>query len=112
MRPFGELATLAVIEAPSDAETVFGGRTRGWNAVGSLWLAMDPRRVEEAAPASPGVARDTAAPARLRERCTAESWPHPAAVRGRRLTLNEDHWRIVAREAVGKARVRLHLIKE
>ena len=37
-----ELRTLAVLEAPSEAETEFGGRTRTWAEVAALWIDLRP----------------------------------------------------------------------
>lgn len=110
--PIAALRDLAVIEAASETETALGGRTLSWSGVGSLWLAMGERRLEEVAPAAPGVARDTSAAPRLKERCTAEGRDHPQAVRGRRLNLGADHWRIVGSEPARPGRVLLHLIKD
>ena len=112
MTPVGALRTHAVIEAASESETALGGRTLSWSGVGSLWLAMGARQVAEAAPTAPGVSRETSAPERLRERCTAEARDHPQALRGRRLSLGAEHWRIWGSEPGEPGRVRLHLIRE
>ncbi|MFZ5670891.1 MAG: phage head completion protein [Pseudomonadota bacterium] len=81
------LRTLAVLEAPSEAETVFGGRTRGWTQVAALWIDLRPRGHREF---TEGGRRQ------LVETAEAEARPLAGAARGCRLKAGGEAWRIVA----------------
>ncbi|ATQ42134.1 phage head completion protein [Caulobacter mirabilis] len=82
------LRALAALEAPSEAETLFGGRSRSWSQVAALWVDLRPSGHRE----SP----DAAGPPRLVETAEAEARAHPAVRRGRRLKAGGEPWRIVA----------------
>lgn len=84
----GALRALATVEAMSEAETVFGGRSRSWSEVAALWVDLKPRGHRERT--------DLAGPPRLVETAEAEARAHPAAARGRRLKTGGEPWRIVA----------------
>jgi hypothetical protein len=82
------LRTQAVLEGPSEADTVFGGRTRSWSQVASLWVDLRPQGVREAD-------ERTGAPG-LVERAEAEARQLAAAKRGQRLNAGGPPWRVVA----------------
>ncbi len=81
------LRTLAVLEAPTEAETVFGGRTRNWTQVAALWVDLRPGGHREA---GDGVARPI-----LTETAQAVARSGVAA-RGMRLKAGGEPWRVVA----------------
>ena len=97
------LRALATLEAPSEAETVFGGRTRSWSQVAALWIDLRSAGHRE----SP----DAAGPPRLVETAEAEARTHPAVRRGQRLKTGGEPWRIVAvaPHAVRRGRIVLKL---
>lgn len=81
------LRTLAVLEAASEAETVFGGRTRSWVEVAALWVDLRPDGHREAGDAlSRPVLTETA-------QAVARSG---VAARGMRLKAGGEPWRVVA----------------
>ncbi|MDP1739303.1 MAG: hypothetical protein Q8L23_17910 [Caulobacter sp.] len=82
------LRTLAILEAVSEAETVFGGRTKSWIQVAALWVDLQPRGHRETAD---GVARPA-----LIETAQAIARSHAAAARGMRLKAGGEAWRVVA----------------
>lgn len=82
------LRTLAVLEARTEAETVFGGRSRSWSQVAALWVDLRPLGHHEAG--------DETARPRLVEAAEAEARSHPATARGQRLKAGGEPWRIVA----------------
>jgi len=81
------LRTLAVLEALSEAETVFGGRSRTWTEVAAVWVDLRPAGHREAG--------DGAARPILTETAEAAARPGGAA-RGMRLKAGGEPWRIVA----------------
>jgi head-tail adaptor len=81
------LRTLAVLEAMSEAETVFGGRTRSWTQIAALWVDLRPGGHREAG--------DGAGPPTLTETADAVARSGVAA-RGMRLKAGGEPWRIVA----------------
>lgn len=87
MSGVGTLRTLAIVEAPTEAETVFGGRSRSWIAVAALWIDLQPAGHRE----SPdGAGRPT-----LVETAQAVARTGLAA-RGMRLKAGGEPWRVVA----------------
>jgi len=86
------LRTLAVLEALSEAETVFGGRSRTWTEVGAVWVDLRPAGHREA---GDGVARPI-----LTETAEVEARTGVAA-RGMRLKAGGEPWRIVAVQPAG-----------
>ncbi len=82
-----ELRTLAVLEAPSEAETVFGGRTRTWAEVAALWIDLRPAGHRDVAegPGRPVLTETAEAVAR-----------NGVAARGMRLKAGGEPWRVVA----------------
>lgn len=81
------LRTPAILEAVSEAETVFGGRTKSWVQIAALWVDLQPRGHREAA--------DGAARPALIETAQAVARTHTAA-RGMRLKAGGEAWRVVA----------------
>lgn len=82
------LRTLAILEAHTEAETVFGGRSRSWTQVSALWVDLRPLGHSEAG--------DDASRPRLIETAEAEARTHSATLRGQRLKAGGEPWRIVA----------------
>lgn len=82
------LRTLAILEAVSEAETVFGGRTKSWIEVAALWIDLKPVGHRES-----GV--DAVQPI-LIETAEAIARTHAAASRGMRLKAGGEAWRVVA----------------
>jgi hypothetical protein len=82
------LRTLAILEVVSEAETVFGGRTKSWVQVAALWVDLQPDGHREA---GDGVTRPA-----LIETARAEARTLPAAARGMRLKAGGEPWRVVA----------------
>jgi hypothetical protein len=82
------LRTLAVLEAASEAETVFGGRSKTWTQVAALWVDLQPGGHREA---GDGVTRPG-----LIETAQAVARTHAAAARGQRLKAGGEAWRVVA----------------
>jgi hypothetical protein len=81
------LRTLAVLEALSEAETVFGGRSRTWTEVAAVWVDLRPAGHRDA---GDGATRPV-----LTETAEAEARTGVAA-RGMRLKAGGEPWRIVA----------------
>ena len=86
--PVGALRTLAILEAVSEAETVFGGRTKSWIQVAALWVDLKPLGHRES---GGGAARPA-----LTETAEAVARTHAAAARGQRLKAGGEAWRVVA----------------
>ncbi|MES2034499.1 MAG: head-tail adaptor protein [Pseudomonadota bacterium] len=84
----GALRTLAVLEAMTEAETVFGGRSRSWAEVAALWVDLRPLGHREA---GDGVSRPG-----LTETAEAEARAGPTLARGMRLKAGGEPWRVVA----------------
>ncbi|MDP1632792.1 MAG: hypothetical protein Q8L66_15355 [Caulobacter sp.] len=84
----GVLRTLAILEAATEAETVFGGRSRTWAQVAALWIDLRPGGHREAAVGGPRPG--------LIETASAEARTHAAAARGQRLKAGGDAWRVIA----------------
>lgn len=82
------LRTLAILEGVSEAETVFGGRTRSWVQIAALWVDLRPLGHREAG--------DGAMRPGLIEAAQAEARTHAAAARGQRLKAGGEAWRVVA----------------
>jgi hypothetical protein len=99
----GALRTLAVLESASEAETVFGGRTRSWVETAALWIDLRPTGHRTAG--------DRALRPGLVETAEAVARTHAAAARGQRLKAGGEPWRVVAvtpaRPAPGRMTLRL-----
>lgn len=82
------LRTLAILEGVSEAETVFGGRTKSWTQVAALWVDLRPLGHREAGDGAirPGLVESAEAVART----------HAAAARGHRLKAGGEAWRVIA----------------
>lgn len=98
------LRTLAVLEGVSEAETVFGGRTRSWSQIAALWVDLRPLGHREA--------DDGATRPGLVERAEAEARSLAAAARGQRLKAGGEVWRVVAVTPARSARGRMVLSLE
>lgn len=98
------LRTLAVLEGASEAETVFGGRSRTWTQIAALWVDLKPLGHREA-----GVG---GTPSGLVERAEAEARTLAAAARGQRLKAGGEAWRVVAVTPSRTARGRMVLSLE
>lgn len=81
------LRTLAVLEAVTEAETVFGGRNRSWAEVAALWVDLRPNGHREAG--------DGASRPILTETAEAVARNGIAAC-GMRLKAGGEPWRVVA----------------
>ena len=95
-----------MLEEAVEAETPFGGRSRSWSQVATLWVDLrtgSPRR-RSGAGQRPEMA----------EIAQAEARDHPAAEVGQRLSLDGDNWRLVrlVRGDPKIGRMTLHLEKE
>ncbi len=97
------LRTLAVLEASTEAETVFGGRSRSWTEVAALWVDLQPGGHREAAAGGgtrPILVETAQAVAR-----------GGVAARGMRLKAGGEPWRVVAvtpsRPRAGRMTLRL-----
>ena len=71
-------AVPAVVQAPVEAETAYGGRSVAWTAVATVWVEL-----HRSAPAAPVSAVDT--PPERAERAEARARTHPALAPGVRL---------------------------
>lgn len=78
---------LASLESVVEAETAFGGRTRSWSEVASLWveLSVTGAREDSQADQRPDIAEAAKAVAR----------DLAAAQAGQRLVVGGDNWRLV-----------------
>lgn len=102
--PIASLRTLAVLEGVSEAETVFGGRSKTWSQVAALWVDLKPLGHREA--------DDGGARPGLVERAEAEARIHASAARGQRLKAGGEAWRVVAVTPSRTARGRMVLSLE
>jgi head-tail adaptor len=97
---------LATLKSAVEAETPFGGRTRTWADVCTLWVDL---RVT-------GGSEGTEADQRpvLSESAEAEARDHPSAAAGQRLVVGGDNWRLVrlVRGSPRLGRMILHLQKD
>lgn len=84
----GALRTLAVLEAMTESETVFGGRSKSWAEVAALWIDLRPLGHREAG--------DGLSSPALVESAEAEARGQATAARGMRLKAGGEPWRIVA----------------
>jgi hypothetical protein len=82
-----DLRTLAVLEAPTEAETVFGGRPKAWTQLAALWIDLRP-----------GGHREIESGGRrlLIEKASAIARKLPGAGPGQRLKAGGEPWRVVA----------------
>jgi head-tail adaptor len=81
------LRRLAVLQSAAETETAYGGRTRVWSDVASLWVDLS---------VTGGSERSQAAQRpELSEQAKAEARDHPSAAAGQRLVIGGDNWRVV-----------------
>ena len=101
-----KLRRLAVLQSAVEAETAFGGRTRSWSEVASVWVDLRVTGGSEGAEAGQRPA--------LSESARAEARDHPGAAAGQRLSVGGDNWRLVrlVRGAPKLGRMTLHLEKD
>ena len=83
----GSLRRLAVLREAVEAETAFGGRTRSWSEVASVWVALTVSGGREGAEADQRPVLTTSAQATARD--------HPLAAAGQRLVVGGDNFRVV-----------------
>jgi len=99
----GALRVFATLQAASESETAFGGRTRVWADVCDLWVALAVKGAGE--PAEGGLRPVFA------EDALAEAHDHPLAAQGQRLLADGYSWRVVrvVRAAPRMGRMTLYL---
>ena len=86
-------AVPAVVQAPVEAETPYGGRSATWTAVATVWVEL-----HRSAPAAAAAAADT--PPERTERAEARARTHPALAPGVRLDTGEGPpWTVTALRA-------------
>jgi head-tail adaptor len=84
------LRKLAVLEGASEADTVFGGKTRTWTQVCSLWVDLSPAGHREASEGAQPVLFETA---------RIEARNFNAARPGQRVKAGGEPWRVTAVQA-------------
>ena len=97
---------LASLQAAAETETAFGGRSRVWSEVATVWVDLregGPRETTEA-DQQPQLAVSAEAEAR----------DHPSAAAGQRLVVSGDGWRVLRliRGIPKPGRMTLYLEKE
>ena len=102
----GQLRRLATLKSAVESETAFGGRTRSWSDVATLWVDLKITGGSEGAEADQRPS--------LSETAQAEARDHPSAAAGQRLSVGGDNWRLVrlVRGAPKMGRMTLHLQKD
>lgn len=83
----GALRRLATLKSATESETAFGGRTRSWSEVATLWVDLTITGGSEGAQAGQRPVLDVSAQAQARD--------HPLAAAGQRLSVGGDNWRLV-----------------
>ena len=81
------LRTLAIVEAPSETDTVFGGKARSWVQVCALWIDLVPSGHREGGEGNRPVLTETA---------SAIARTTSAVQAGQRITTGGPKWRVVA----------------
>lgn len=96
---------LASLLEATEAETAYGGRTKSWDEVATLWVDLKPAGREAAEADQRPVLSETA---------EAQARDHPLAAPGQRLSLDGDNWRLVrlVRDAPRLGRMTLFLEKD
>lgn len=79
------LATLSVV---TETPTAFGGQTRSWTSLASLWVSLSP--IGSSLIPSPNQ------PPQRREQIKAQARDMAVIAVGQRLTIGPRHWRITA----------------
>ena len=102
----GSLRRLATLKSAVESETAFGGRTRSWSDVATLWVELTVTAGSEGSEAGQRPVLEVSAQAQARD--------HPLAAEGQRLSVGGDNWRLVrlARGAPKLGRMTLHLQKD
>ena len=102
----GSLRRLATLKSVVEAETAYGGRTRSWADVTTLWVDLKVTGGSEGAEADQRPS--------LSETAEAQARDHPSAAAGQRLSVGGDNWRVVrlVRGAPKIGRMTLFLQKE
>ena len=83
----GALRRLAVLQDVVEVETAFGGRSRTWEEVASVWVRLTVKGGREGSQAGQRPVLVTSAEAVARD--------HPLAAAGQRLVVGGDNWRVV-----------------
>ena len=92
---------LAALQSATETETDFGGRTRAWSTIASVWVQLTPG----AASADGG---QDQRPVRV-ETATAQARDHTLAAAGQQLVLDGPPWRVIAVQRVQPGRMTLIL---
>lgn len=102
----GALRKLATLKSAAEAETAYGGRTRTWSDVATLWVELKITGGSEGAEADQRPELSVSAEAEARD--------HPLAAAGQRLSVGGDNWRLVrlVREQPKLGRMTLYLAKD
>ena len=102
----GSLRRLATLRSAVESETAFGGRTRSWSDVATLWVELTVTAGSEGSEAGQRPVLEVSAQAQARD--------HPLAAEGQRLSVGGDNWLLVrlARGAPKLGRMTLHLQKD
>lgn len=83
----GSLRRLATLKSAVESETAFGGRTRSWSDLATLWVNLRVTGGSEGAEADQRPS--------LSETAEAQARDHPSAAAGQRLSVGGDNWRVV-----------------
>ncbi len=97
-------AQLGVLQQAADAETAYGGRTRAWSPLATLWVHLTPGS------ASYDQA-DGEAPSRVKT-ANAAARDHPDAAAGQRLQLEGAPWSVLAVQRPQPGRMLLALQRQ
>ncbi len=92
---------LASLQGSTETETEFGGRTRVWTEIATVWVVLTPA----------GTTSDTGQdqrPFRV-ETATAAARDHPLAVTGEQLVTDDALWRVLAVQRTEPGRMTLLL---
>ena len=92
---------LATLQSAAETETDFGGRTRAWSDIATVWVTL-----------TPGSATNDAGqdqrPFRV-ETATASARDHPLAAPGQQLVMDDAIWRVLAVQRTTPGRMTLLL---
>jgi head-tail adaptor len=83
----GRLRRLATLQEATETETAFGGRSKTWEEVASVWIQLTITGGSEGSQAGQRPVLATSAEAVARD--------HPLAAAGQRLVVGGDNWRLV-----------------
>ena len=92
---------LATLQGATEIETDFGGRTRVWSEIATIWVMLTPGSVTNDA-------GQDQRPFRV-ETAEADARDHPLAAPGQQLALHDSLWRILAVQRTEPGRMTLIL---